>query len=45
VKNITDVNQRRAMAFAIDRTAIVKYITQAVRFRRGLHACRHLGRP
>jgi oligopeptide transport system substrate-binding protein len=29
VKNITDVNQRRAMAFAIDRQAIVKYITQA----------------
>jgi oligopeptide transport system substrate-binding protein len=29
VKNVTDVNQRRAMAFAIDRQAIVKYITQA----------------
>ncbi len=29
VKNITDVNQRRAMAFAIDRKAIIKYITQA----------------
>ena len=29
VKNISDVNQRRAMAFAIDRTQIVKYITQA----------------
>jgi oligopeptide transport system substrate-binding protein len=29
VKNITDVNQRRAMAFAIDRKAIVKYIAQA----------------
>jgi oligopeptide transport system substrate-binding protein len=29
VKNISDVNQRRAMAFAIDRNAIVKYITQA----------------
>jgi oligopeptide transport system substrate-binding protein len=29
VKNITDVNQRRAMAFAIDRQAIIKYITQA----------------
>ena len=28
-KNISDVNQRRAMAFAIDRSAIVKYITQA----------------
>jgi oligopeptide transport system substrate-binding protein len=28
VKNITDVNQRRAMAFAIDREAIVKNITQ-----------------
>jgi oligopeptide transport system substrate-binding protein len=28
VKNITDVNQRRAMAFAIDRHAITKYITQ-----------------
>jgi oligopeptide transport system substrate-binding protein len=29
VKNITDVNQRRAMAFAIDRKAIIKYITRA----------------
>jgi oligopeptide transport system substrate-binding protein len=29
VKNIADVNQRRAMAFAIDRTAIVKFIAQA----------------
>ena len=29
VKNISDVNQRRAMAFAIDRKAIIKYITQA----------------
>jgi oligopeptide transport system substrate-binding protein len=29
VKNITDVNQRRAMAFAIDRQAIIKYITRA----------------
>jgi oligopeptide transport system substrate-binding protein len=29
VKSITDVNQRRAMAFAIDRTQIVRYITQA----------------
>jgi oligopeptide transport system substrate-binding protein len=29
VKNITDVNQRRAMSFAIDRKAIVKYIAQA----------------
>jgi oligopeptide transport system substrate-binding protein len=28
VKNISDVNQRRAMAFAIDRSAIIKYITQ-----------------
>src|SRR6266511_2278180 len=28
VKNISDVNQRRAMAFAIDRKAIAKYITQ-----------------
>jgi oligopeptide transport system substrate-binding protein len=28
VKNISDVNQRRAMAFAIDRQAITKYITQ-----------------
>ena len=27
VKNIPDVNQRRAMAFAIDRKAIVKYVT------------------
>jgi len=29
VKNITDVNQRRAMAYAIDRSEIVKYITQS----------------
>jgi len=29
VKNITDVNQRRAMAFSIDRAQIVKYITQS----------------
>src|SRR5689334_21390968 len=29
IKNITDVNQRRAMAFAIDRQAITKYITQS----------------
>jgi oligopeptide transport system substrate-binding protein len=29
VKNISDVNQRRAMSFAIDRKAITKYITQA----------------
>jgi oligopeptide transport system substrate-binding protein len=28
VKNITDVNQRRAMALAIDRQAIVQHITQ-----------------
>jgi ABC-type oligopeptide transport system substrate-binding subunit len=28
VKNISDVNQRRAMAFAIDQQAIIKYITQ-----------------
>ena len=28
VKNIPDVNQRRAMSFAIDRKAIVRYITQ-----------------
>lgn len=28
VKNITDVNQRRAMALAIDRNAIVTHITQ-----------------
>lgn len=28
VKNIPDVNQRRAMAFAIDRKAITKFITQ-----------------
>ena len=28
VKNVTDVNQRRAMAHAIDRSAIVKHITQ-----------------
>ncbi len=29
VKNIADVNQRRAMAFSIDRKAIIKYITRA----------------
>jgi oligopeptide transport system substrate-binding protein len=29
VKNVSDVNQRRAMAFAIDRKAIIKYIAQA----------------
>ena len=29
VKNIADVNQRRAMAFSIDRQAIIKYITRA----------------
>lgn len=29
VKNVADVNQRRAMSFAIDRKAIVKYIAQA----------------
>jgi oligopeptide transport system substrate-binding protein len=29
VKNITDVNQRRAMAYAIDRQAIIKFITRA----------------
>ena len=29
VKNISDVNQRRAMAFAIDRKAIIKFITRA----------------
>jgi oligopeptide transport system substrate-binding protein len=29
VKNVSDVNQRRAMAFAIDRKAITRYITQA----------------
>jgi len=28
VKNISDVNQRRAMAFSIDQQAIIKYITQ-----------------
>jgi len=28
VKNISNVNQRRAMAFAIDRQAITKFITQ-----------------
>jgi oligopeptide transport system substrate-binding protein len=28
VKNVTDVNQRRAMAFAMDRKAITKHITQ-----------------
>ena len=29
MKNIANVNQRRAMAYSIDRSAIVKYITQA----------------
>ena len=29
VKNISNVNQRRAMAYAIDRKAIIKYITQS----------------
>jgi oligopeptide transport system substrate-binding protein len=29
VKNITNVNQRRAMAYAIDRKSIIKYITQS----------------
>ena len=29
VKNISDVNQRRAMAFALDRYQITKYITQS----------------
>jgi len=29
VKNISNVNQRRAMAFSIDRSEIVKYITQS----------------
>jgi ABC-type oligopeptide transport system substrate-binding subunit len=29
LKNVSNVNQRRAMAFAIDRQAIIKYITQA----------------
>jgi oligopeptide transport system substrate-binding protein len=29
IKNITDVNERRALAFAVDRKAIVRYITQA----------------
>jgi oligopeptide transport system substrate-binding protein len=28
LKNISNVNQRRAMAFAIDRQAIIKFITQ-----------------
>jgi ABC-type oligopeptide transport system substrate-binding subunit len=28
VKNVSDVNQRRAMAFAMDRKAITKFITQ-----------------
>ena len=28
VKNIPDVNQRRAMAFAIDRKAIIRYVAQ-----------------
>jgi oligopeptide transport system substrate-binding protein len=32
VKNIPDVNQRRAMAFAIDRKAIVKYVTKGGQF-------------
>jgi oligopeptide transport system substrate-binding protein len=29
VKNISNVNQRRAMAYAIDRKSIIKYITQS----------------
>jgi ABC-type oligopeptide transport system substrate-binding subunit len=32
VKNIPDVNQRRAMAFAIDRKAIIKYVTKGGQF-------------
>jgi oligopeptide transport system substrate-binding protein len=32
VKNIPDVNQRRAMSMAIDRKAIVKYVTQGGQF-------------
>lgn len=32
VKNIPDVNQRRAMAFAIDRTAIIEFVTKGGQF-------------
>lgn len=32
VKNIPDVNQRRAMAFAIDRKAIIKFVTKGGQF-------------
>jgi oligopeptide transport system substrate-binding protein len=32
VKNIPDVNQRRAMAFAIDRNAIIKFVTKGGQF-------------
>ena len=32
VKNIPDVNQRRAMAFAIDRKAIIRYVTKGGQF-------------
>lgn len=32
VKNIPDVNQRRAMAFAIDQKAIIKFVTKGGQF-------------
>jgi len=32
VKNIPDVNQRRAMAYAIDQKAIIKYVTKGGQF-------------
>ena len=32
VKNIPDVNQRRAMSFAIDRQAIIKFVTKGGQF-------------
>ena len=32
VKNIPDVNQRRAMAFAIDRKAIIRFVTKGGQF-------------
>ena len=45
VKNISDVNQRRAMAFATDRYQITKYITQSGRIPPRLHAGLDLGWP
>ena len=32
VKNIPDVNQRRAMAYAIDQKAIIKFVTKGGQF-------------